>query len=80
MQALYSRSLLGPTVTPKIIGAGVVALKEAYLESFRSVWIAVCCFCAVGVVGKISHQVSIAHREADKQFQARCFSSIPPKI
>jgi hypothetical protein len=44
-----------PGVTPKIIGASVIALKEAYLESFRSVWIAACCFSAVGVIGKISH-------------------------
>jgi hypothetical protein len=43
-----------PGVTPEIITAGGLALKEAYLESFKSVWVAVSCFCAIGVIGRIS--------------------------
>lgn len=41
-----------PGITPKIIADAVDALKEAYLHSFRSVWIAACCFAAVGFICK----------------------------
>ena len=41
-----------PGVTPEIIAEAVVALKDAYLHSFRSVWIAACCFSAVGLFCK----------------------------
>ena len=69
-----------PGVTPKIIGASVTALKEAYLESFKSVGIAVCCFCAVGVIGKISHRVLNENPLADTGQQGHSSSSILPKI
>ncbi|KAK5026199.1 hypothetical protein LTS07_007724 [Exophiala sideris] len=39
-----------PGVTPEIIGEAVVALKEAYLHSFRSAWTAACCFAALGLI------------------------------
>ena len=40
-----------PGITPTIIAAGVAALEQTYLESFRAVWITAACFAAVGVVG-----------------------------
>lgn len=41
-----------PDVTPEIIGEAVVALKKAYLHSFRSAWTVACCFAAVGLICK----------------------------
>ena len=66
-----------PGVTPEIIGASVVALKEAYLESFRSVWIAVCCFCAVAVIGKTSN-LRCVENVADRR-TGSCFFINPVK-
>lgn len=45
-------TLLGsiPGVTPEIIGAAVVGLKEAYSVSFRRVWIAAAAFAAVATL------------------------------
>jgi len=40
-----------PNVTPQVIGAGVVALKQAYNIAFRNVWIAAVCFTAVALLG-----------------------------
>ncbi|KAL6245159.1 hypothetical protein RBB50_007934 [Rhinocladiella similis] len=40
-----------PGVTTEIIGAAVHALKEAYLGSFHSVWIAAACLSACGLIG-----------------------------
>jgi len=68
-----------PGITPRIIDASVIALKEAYLESFKSVWIAVCCFCAVGVIGKIADRVSNKSLLAKANRQAPCCSSTPQK-
>ena len=39
-----------PGVTPQIIGAGVHALQEAYLSSFKPVWIAAACFAGATVL------------------------------
>ncbi|RVX74921.1 hypothetical protein B0A52_01198 [Exophiala mesophila] len=39
-----------PGITPEIIAAGTQALREAYLGSFRSVWIATSCFSAVSII------------------------------
>ena len=41
-----------PGVTPQIIGAGVGALKHAYLISLRGVWIAACVFSFVTAIGE----------------------------
>ena len=41
-----------PGITPEIIAAGTQALREAYLGSFRSVWIATSCFSAVSIIGR----------------------------
>jgi hypothetical protein len=67
-----------PGITPKIIGASVVALKEAYLESFKSVWIAVCCFSAVGVIGEQSKLEFNNYLQANTVWQAHSGSSILP--
>lgn len=39
-----------PGVTPQMIGAGVVALKEAFSVAFRWVWVAAGCFSVLAVV------------------------------
>ena len=44
-----------PGVTPRIIGAAAGALLQAYSASFRYVWVAAACFCAVAVIGKSQH-------------------------
>lgn len=41
-----------PGVTPQIIGAGVHALQESYLASFKNVWIAAAVISGVTVLGK----------------------------
>lgn len=41
-----------PGITPAIISAAAHALKEAYLGSFKSVWIAACCLTACGLIGR----------------------------
>lgn len=41
-----------PGITPQIIGAGVIGLKTAYLESFRYVWTAAGVLSATAVIGK----------------------------
>jgi hypothetical protein len=41
-----------PGVTPQIIGAGVGALKHAYLISFRGIWITAAVFSFVTAIGK----------------------------
>lgn len=43
-----------PGITPKIISAAAHALKEAYLKSFESVWIAVSCLSACGLIGRFT--------------------------
>lgn len=40
-----------PDITPEIIAAGTQALREAYMGSFQSVWIATACFSVVGIIG-----------------------------
>ena len=40
-----------PGVSPQIIGAGVQALQQAYLESFRGVWIAAAVVSFVTMIG-----------------------------
>lgn len=44
-----------PGVTTEIIGAAVHALKEAYLGSFHSVWIAAACLSACGLIGRLTY-------------------------
>jgi hypothetical protein len=39
-------------VTPQIIGAGVGAMKGAYLKSFEKVWIAAAVISGVTALGK----------------------------
>lgn len=41
-----------PGVTPEIIGAGVHTLQEAYLNSFKGVWIAAAVLSGVTLLGK----------------------------
>jgi hypothetical protein len=41
-----------PGVTPQIIGAGVQALKEAYLVSFRYIWVAAGAFMFIAAIGQ----------------------------
>jgi hypothetical protein len=43
-----------PGVTPQIIGAGVNGLQQAYLMSFRYVWVAAGAFSVVAGIGKFS--------------------------
>jgi hypothetical protein len=40
-----------PGITPQIIGAGVQALQEAYLQSFKGVWIAAAVISGVATIG-----------------------------
>jgi hypothetical protein len=40
-----------PGITPQVINAASRALKEAYLQSFHSVWIAAACLAACGAIG-----------------------------
>ena len=40
-----------PGITPQIIGAGVQALQEAYLQSFKGVWIAAAVMSGVATIG-----------------------------
>lgn len=42
-----------PGITAEIIGAAAHAFKTAYLNSFQSVWIAVTCLSACGLIGKL---------------------------
>lgn len=44
-----------PGLTPAIIGAAVKALKEAYLESLRYVWITAAVFTILAVIGEFLH-------------------------
>lgn len=39
-------------VTPQIIGAGFHALQEAYLKSFKGVWIAGAALSGIGCLGQ----------------------------
>jgi hypothetical protein len=42
-----------PGVKSSTIEASVVAMKQAYLDSFHVVWYATCPFAAIGVIGEI---------------------------
>ncbi len=48
-----------PGITPKIISAAAHALKEAYLKSFQSVWIAASCLAACGLIGRFTFPCSL---------------------
>ena len=41
-----------PGVSPQVIAAAVVALKEAYLKSFHAVWYPAIAFAAIGLIGE----------------------------
>jgi hypothetical protein len=43
-----------PGVNPQIIGAGVHGLQEAYVKSFRGIWITAAALSAVATVGKFN--------------------------
>lgn len=47
-----------PRISPKIISAGVLALEEAYLDSFHSIWIAACSLFSLGIIGKFTDQAT----------------------
>jgi hypothetical protein len=44
-----------PEISPTIIAAASSALKDAYLGSFQSVWIAAACISAAGLICEIPH-------------------------
>jgi hypothetical protein len=44
-----------PGVTPQIIGAGVAALKNAFLHSFKWVYVAAAVISAVSAIGELTH-------------------------
>jgi hypothetical protein len=40
-----------PGINPEIIGAGVLGLQEAYLYSFRWIWVTAACLSLLGMIG-----------------------------
>ncbi|KAK5043481.1 hypothetical protein LTR84_011950 [Exophiala bonariae] len=67
-----------PNVTPEIIEAGILGLKEAYLSSFRYVWVCAAVFSFVGAVGKVTRQFFPVNKCSDFA-SATCFTINPAK-
>lgn len=68
-----------PGITPTIIDAAARALKEAYPESFRSVWIAASCLAACGLIGRFT-RTRFTGSPANTRNQFLCSSPTPPRI